>query len=166
MLDRMTYLCEAVKCFQAPLDFNGRISQSTENKKDDRVALPRLTQRILSSQGWRFWLSFFTVHILQPCFTCRKLACPSGPSGQIDALGSSSSGHPIDSAVCFGFRILLILVTERWNRSVLLCVCQWWSEDRVGWWDDDSVSCLWVEHVISGWSSLSNSDTFRLSKNG
>lgn len=57
MLDRMTYLCEAVKCFQAPLDFNGRISQSTENKKDDRVALPRLTQRVLSSQGWRFWLS-------------------------------------------------------------------------------------------------------------
>lgn len=84
MLDRMTYLCEAVKCFQTPLDFNGRISQSTENKKKDRVALPQLTERVLS--GVRAGTSgsrFFAAHTTQPCWPYRKLTLSSGPPGQI-----------------------------------------------------------------------------------
>lgn len=84
MLDRMTYLCEAVKCFQTPLDFNGRISQSTENKKNDRVVLPQLTQWVLSRIRARAFNSqFFALHVTQHGSPYRKLALSSGPSGQI-----------------------------------------------------------------------------------
>lgn len=66
MLDRMTYLCEAVKCFQTPLDFNGRISQSTKNKKSDGVVLPQLTQWVLSRiRAGTHDSQFFTVHVTQ-----------------------------------------------------------------------------------------------------